>query len=215
MKMTPIILVDDHHIIIDGLKTILSIQQEFEVVATADNGQQALALIDEFPETEIVLADINMPNLKGLELCKILKKQHSHVKVIFLTMHDSQAIIHSALDVEADGYLLKNSDTNVLMESLQKVRDGGTCYDQQILPIIKERISREKWQNKKDFTMLTNRELEILILLTREFTSEEIASKLYISKKKVDNHRASLLEKTGCKSTIGLVKFALSVGIVG
>ncbi|RYD53633.1 MAG: response regulator transcription factor [Sphingobacteriales bacterium] len=129
-------------------------------------------------------------------------------------MYDNEAVINSAIDVEADGYILKNSGRTELLEALHTVRDGGTCYDRKIAPLIRERLHRDRWFDKKDHQELSLREREVLSLIAQERTSAEIARQLYISKKTVDNHRTNLLAKTGSRSTVGLVRYAMSIGLI-
>ena len=126
-------------------------------------------------------------------------------------MHDNPSIIKESIAAEADGYILKNSGKEEFLEAIQRIMNDGTYYSQAILPVIFKIMKNE--QPVARFGPLTSREQEILQLIMQELTSEEIADKLFISKKTVDNHRAHLLEKTACKSTIGLVKFAIQNGI--
>lgn len=207
-----IIIADDHQIVIDGIKSILA-NTSFQIVAEAANGQQAMDMISANPEKyNLLITDISMPLLNGTELCKMVKHSYPQIKVLILSMYSSAPMVKEAILAEADGFLLKNSGKEELLNALHKIMNDGTFYSDEIIPIIFSQIEKEKKQ-KENTSVLTERERQILALIVKEFTSEEIADKLFISKKTVDNHRANILEKTGCRSTIGLVKFALKNGL--
>ncbi len=207
-----IIIADDHQIVIDGIKSILS-NTPYYITAEAANGQQAFDMMSANPERfDVLITDISMPLLTGTELCKMVKHSFPKIKVLILSMYSSAPMVKEAVLAEADGFLLKNSGKEELQNALHKIVNDGTYYSDEIIPIIYNQIEKEKKQ-KENTAMLSEREREILALIVKEFTSEQIADKLFISKKTVDNHRAHILEKTGCKSTIGLVKFALKNGV--
>ena len=163
-------------------------------------------------EYDILITDISMPLLSGTELCKMVKHSFPKIKVLVLSMYSSAPMVKEAVLAEADGFLLKNSGKEELLQALHKILNDGTYYLDEIIPIIYSQIQKEKKQ-KENTSVLSEREIEILALIVKEYTSERIAEKLFISKETVDNHRANILEKTGCRSTIGLVKFALSNGL--
>lgn len=207
-----IIIADDHKIVIDGIKSILS-NTPFSIIAEADNGQQAMDIISSSPEKyDVLITDISMPLLSGTELCKMVKHSFPKLKVLVLSMYSSTPMVKEAVLAEADGFMLKNSGKEDLLNALHKIMNDGTYYSDQVIPIIYSQIDKEKKQ-KENISILTEREREILSLIVKEYTSEQIADKLFISKKTVDNHRTHILDKTGCKSTIGLVKFALKNGL--
>jgi DNA-binding NarL/FixJ family response regulator len=207
-----IIIADDHQIIVDGIKSILQ-GTPYHITAHAANGQQAIDIMASHPDSyDILIADISMPLLSGIELCKWVKARYPNIKVLILSMYSSMAMIKEALLAEADGFLLKNAGKEKLLEALYRIKNHSTYYSDEIIPIIYSQIEKEKQQNAQ-MAVLSEREKEILTLIVREFTSGQIAEKLFISKKTVDNHRARILEKTGCRSTVGLVKFALKNGI--
>lgn len=208
-----LIIADDHQIVIDGIKSILN-DTPYKITAEASDGQQAMDIINASPEKyDLLITDISMPLLSGTELCKMVKHSHPKIKVLVLSMYSSPPMVKEAVLAEADGFLLKNSGKEELITALHKILSDGTYYAEQIIPIIYSQIEKEKIQ-KENISILTKREQEILSLIVNEYTSEEISHKLSISKKTVDNHRAHILEKTGCLSTVGLVKFALRNGLV-
>lgn len=206
-------IADDHQMMIDGIRGMLDKEPAYIIKAEANNGQAAYERIAENPEQyQLLLTDISMPLLSGTELCKMVKAQFPHIQVLILSMYDNPAAVKEAVFAEADGYILKNAGRGELLKALHKIVDGGTYFAQDIVPIIYRQYNKQKLQDEQ-LSQLSAREKEILSLIVKEFTSEEIASKLCISKKTVDNHRANILEKSNCKSTVGLVKFAIKAGL--
>ncbi len=209
-----ILIADDHQIIIDGIKSMLAGTPLLEVMGEAQNGQEALDKIATNPEKfSVLITDVSMPLLSGIELCKSVKDQFPNIKVLILSMYSSAPMIRESISAEADGYILKNAGREELLKALHRIMNDGTYYSEALLPIIYNQISKDHEQ-KQSLSVLSDRESEILTLIVREYTSEEIAGKLSISKKTVDNHRANILEKTNNKSTIGLVKYALKNGML-
>lgn len=208
-----ILLVDDHQIILDGVKSILSSQSKYSVKSTALNGQEALLFIEKEPDGyDIVISDISMNMVNGFELCKIIKQNHPEITVVMFSMYNDVQHVKKALECEADGYILKNTGQTEFINALDTLIDKGTYFTQEIVPLLfKEiRMKRPNIPNVK----LTQRETEVLSLILEELTSKEIAEKLFISKQTVDTHRMSLMEKTGSRSVIGLIKFAISNNLV-
>ena len=208
-----ILLADDHQIILDGIKGMLAGDAHYHIAATAPDGQHAMEMISAAPDSfDVLLTDISMPLLSGIDLCRMVKAAHPRILVIVLSMYSSIAAVQDAVMAEADGYILKSSGKDELLKALHKVTNGGTYYTESLLPIIYGQFQKAKTKEEVQ-RMLSDRELEILALIVKEKTSEEIGAELFISKKTVDNHRAHILEKTGCKTTVGLVKWAIKNGV--
>ena len=208
-----ILIADDHQMILDGINDMLAAEQTFRVVATVLDGQFALEKIEAQPHAyNVLITDISMPRLSGIDLCRKVKSSFPHIHVLVLSMYSSSEAVQEAVMAEADGYLLKNSGKQELLTALHRITQGGTYFSEAILPIIYKQYQKSKIKDEM-LHQLSARELEILLLIIKEQTSEEIAHSLFISKKTVDNHRANILEKTGCKTTIGLVKWAIRNGI--
>lgn len=209
MDKPKIIIADDHEIVIDGIKSMLGTDPRFEIVGQALNGQEVLSLLLNRPNCcDIIIADVSMPVMTGVELCRKIKQDYPAIKVLILSMYSSPAVVRDCIHAEADGYVLKNAGKEVLVEALNIVCNHGTYYSEEIIPILSQQASKESREREQQAS-LSKREQEVLALIVEEYTSEEIASTLFISKKTVDNHRASILNKTNCKSTIGLIKFAI------
>lgn len=210
---TNIIIVDDHQLVIDGLKSMLANEKNYVIKGEALNGQQALEMITAKPEEfQLVVTDITMPLMSGIELCKIIKEQFPHIKVLVLSMHNSISVVKDALNAEADGYLLKNTGQDEFIKAIERVLGDGTYFSQDILPIILNLFQKEKKETLKN--SLTQREKEVLELIVQEYTSKEIAEKLFISKQTVDTHRINIMQKTDCKTLVGLIKYAIQSGYI-
>lgn len=211
-KSISILIADDHQMVIDGLCSMLQTQPDYLVAGQANNGLDAFDMIMARPDQyKILLTDINMPLLSGTELCKMVKSQFPHIQVLILSMYNNATAVKEAVFAEADGYILKNAGREELLKALHRIVDGGTYFSQDIIPLIYNQYHQQKNQDEQ-LALLSVREKEVLALIVKEFTSGEIAEKLFISKKTVDNHRQHILEKTDCKTTVGLVKFAVELG---
>lgn len=208
-----ILIADDHQMMIDGIKDMLSKNDNYNVIAEANNGQMAYELIAANPDKfQVLLTDISMPLLTGTALCKMIKNEFSHIQVLILSMYNNATAVKEAVFADADGYILKNAGRSELLKALHRITDGGTYFSQDIVPIIYNQYHQQKKRDDQ-LAALSPREKEIISLIVKEFTSDEIAKKLFISKKTVDNHRQNLFVKCNCKSTVGLVKFAIRNGL--
>lgn len=208
-----ILVADDHQMMIDGIKDILASQDTYMVAAEANNGQTAYEVLAANPSRyQLLLTDISMPLLSGTQLCKMVKNEFPHIQVLILSMYNNATAVQEAVFAEADGYILKNAGKAELLKAVHRITNGGTYFSQDIVPLIYKQYHQEKIRSEQ-LSQLSLREREILSLIVKELTSEEIAQKLFLSKKTVDNHRQNILEKTGCKSTVGLVKFAIKLGL--
>jgi len=207
-----ILLVDDHQLVIDGIKSMLANNSGYVVADEANNGEDAFGLIANNPgKYQLVITDISMPILSGTELCKMIKQQYGNIQVLILSMYNNIQAVKEAINAEADGYILKNAGKKELLTALYRIANNGTYFSEAIVPLIYKQYHKQKHSDQQ-LSQLTEREKEILALIVKELTSEEIGEKLFISKKTVDNHRQHILEKTNCKSTVGLVKFAIKLG---
>lgn len=210
---TNILVVDDHQLVIDGLKSMLASEKNYIVKDEALNGQQALEMITAKPDAyQLVITDITMPLMSGIELCKIIKEKFPNIKVLILSMHNSITIVKDALNAEADGYMLKNTGQEEFIKAIERVLGDGTYFSQDILPIILNLFQKEKKETLRN--TLTQREKEVLELIVQEYTSKEIADKLFISKQTVDTHRINIMQKTDCKTLVGLIKYAIQSGYI-
>lgn len=207
-----ILIVDDHQMFIDGLKSLLRKQETFVVVAEALNGHEAIEIIEK-QQIDIVLSDISMPLMTGIELTKIIKQKHPEIKVIIISMHNDSSVVSEIINSEAEGYILKNTGKKELFDALTKVANNGTYYSSDVLSVMMQTMKTDK-KTTDEIKQLSEREIEILKLIVEEFSSEQIAEKLFISKRTVDTHRINILSKTNSKTLVGLIKYAVRNNLI-
>jgi DNA-binding NarL/FixJ family response regulator len=211
MMPIKVALVDDQTLFLKGLRLILTEYPEIEIVIEADNGTDFLLAVDD-TLPDVVLLDLKMPGMDGIEVAEVLKKKAPSVKIILLTMHDDERFIQHVLSIGANGYLLKNEEPTILREAIQKVMTQEFYLNDYVakalLNNIKRPVSEQQTPPQKHFT-LTPREKEILQLICQELTTNDIAEQLFISTRTVEGHRQNLLEKTGVRNTAGLVIYAM------
>lgn len=210
MDDVKLFLVDDHKMIREGLKNFLSDNKDFEIVGEAENGVDCLRQLEDL-DVNIVLTDLNMPEMDGLELTKRIKEVKPELKVIALTMMGESQHIKQMLAEGAVGYLLKDCSEEELVTAIRNVHQGGTYYSPEVTNIILNNIRKIKPVSSKVVTdmPLTDREKEVLHLILKEYSNKEIADTLFVSVRTVDAHKRNLLDKTGSKNVAGLVLYAI------
>ena len=213
--MITIAIADDEALFRKGMKLILNSYEDLDVNLEAENGTdliQQLEALSSLPD--ILLLDLKMPEMNGVDAAKILRDKFSELKIIVLSTHFSRAFIINMIELGASSYLPKNSEPEEVVETIRAVYSKGFHYNMQVLEFIRENmISKNKPKAQFPFE-LTTREKEILQLICEQQTTPEIASKLFISPRTVDGHRNNLLSKLGCKNVAGLVVFALQNQVV-
>jgi DNA-binding NarL/FixJ family response regulator len=206
--MINILIADDHQLLIDGIKAALAGSPDISVVGEANNGYQVLERLDAGLPVNIILMDINMPKLDGLNATKLVHKKHPQVKVIALSQYDEKRFVKQMVKNGASGYLLKDSSREVLEEAIKTVQNGESYFCERLsIRLINQELKIEDEANAL-FPKVTDRELEILRHIGRELSSQEIADKLFISFHTVESHRANLMSKAGVKNTAGLIRWA-------
>ena len=211
-KNCRLILVDDHQMFLDGLESIISSQTEFQIVATAKNGRQALREIEQH-KPDVVLTDLNMPEMDGLELVKLIKSKFPDIKILVLSMLKDRETVSNIMEAEAEGFVLKNANKADLIVAIKAVFNGETYYSNEIMSIMLTKYQK-KVKKEEAKQLLTSRELEILQLVAEELTSEKIADQLFISTRTVETHRRNILAKTESTTLIGLLKYAVRNDLV-
>ncbi len=202
------LIVDDHQVLIDGIKSILNTVEDIVVVGEAQRGQQALKLVQDL-EVDLVLLDINMPEMDGMETCKRLLENRPQLKVIALTMHQEYTFIQNMLDQGAHGYLLKSSGRDEIILAIRHVHNNRSYLNSDVTTTLLEGMRRKKNSDqRKSSIRLTNRENEVLHLIVKGLTTSEIANKLFVSTTTAETHRKNLLRKLDVRNTAGLVRVA-------
>lgn len=210
MAAKTIMLVDDHKIIRDGLKLYFEDSEEYDVAAEAENGKQALEIL-ESREFDLVITDISMPEMDGITFTQNLRQTKPDQKIMALTMMGENQHIKHMLSAGVNGYILKNSNRSEIFKAIETILNGENYYSGEVTKIIMDSMSGKKKPTQRLTleTPLTNREKEVLKLIVKEHSNQEIADALFISVRTVDAHKRNLLEKTGCKNIAGLVVYAL------
>ncbi|WP_102026677.1 response regulator [Salirhabdus sp. Marseille-P4669] len=219
-----IVLIDDHKLFREGIKRILDFEEDFEVVAEGDDGNQAIELVRTY-HPDVVLMDINMPTINGVEATKNLMMQFPDVKIIILSIHDDETYVTHALKTGAQGYLLKEMDTDELIDAIKVVKNGGSYLHPKVTHnLVREyqrlangtsHISGTKIvEYRKPLHLLTRRECEVLQLLVDGKSNRGIAEALYISEKTVKNHVSNILQKMNVNDRTQAVVLAIKNGWV-
>ncbi|RFP63560.1 DNA-binding response regulator [Hymenobacter lapidiphilus] len=213
--MIRVFIVDDHTLIRDGLRTLLAADPLFEVVGEAGNGQQLLDQLPTVP-TDVVLLDLNMPVLDGLATTHRLREEYPDLRILLLSMLTHERTIGEALAAGAHGYVLKNADKYEVVAALQGVAAGKRFLCSEIGLGLLEKVLLQvpTAPGPAPGLSLTHREREILLLVADGLTNQEIADQLFTSRRTVESHRQSLLEKTGARNTPALVKYAMEWGLL-
>jgi len=219
-KTINILLADDHHLVRDGIKSLLEKYNEFNVVGEGADGTAIIRILETTEKrVDLILTDINMPNMSGLELSEKIASQYSSVKVLMLSMLDHEKYVSQALQAGAKGYLLKSVNEEELIFAIKQVMSNSfyVCSEltHQLLSKSLFRASGIKSKTnsgvKVDFT---TREIEILELIAEGYTNLEIADRLFTSKRTVEGHRLQMITKTGVRNTAALVKFCITNGVL-
>ncbi|MBM7551442.1 two-component system response regulator DegU [Thalassobacillus pellis] len=224
MMTTKIVLIDDHKLFREGVKRILDFEASFEVVAEGDDGDTAVHLIEQ-NDPDVVLMDINMPNMNGVEATAELIKRYPDLKVIILSIHDDENYVTHALKTGAQGYLLKEMDSDALIEAIKVVSDGGSYLHPKVTHnlVAEYRRLSETTDNsqslraieyRKPLHLLTRRECEVLQLLADGKSNRGVAESLYISEKTVKNHVSNILQKMNVNDRTQAVVTAIKNGWV-
>ncbi|MFJ8257638.1 response regulator [Peribacillus asahii] len=222
---TNIVIIDDHQLFREGVKRILDFEASFDVVAEGDDGSEAMNLVENY-HPDVVIMDINMPNVNGIEATQQLIQQYPETKVIILSIHDDENYVQHALKTGAQGYLLKEMDADALIEAVRVVADGGSYLHPKVTHnLVKEyrRLVSDENANqdtihapeiRRPLHLLTRRECEVLQLLADGQSNRAIGETLYISEKTVKNHVSNILQKMNVNDRTQAVVLAIKNGWV-
>ena len=215
--MIKIALIDDHELFRKSLSTLLSFSTNFNVVYDTNDGLAFLEYIKE-NDVDVLLLDIQMPIINGFELCKILKRLQPEIKILIVSQLNSKEVIHHVMTCGANGFFSKNSSPNLLENAIENIIENDYYFDDELGIVIKDAIL---WERREGYTLdfsesiyLSDREIEIINMACVEMSSKEIANKLCISTRTVENHRKRIMEKTRAKNFIGVILFALKINAI-
>ncbi|NVO03241.1 MAG: response regulator transcription factor [Bacteroidetes bacterium] len=210
-KKIRVFIVDDHSIFRKGLRMQLKEIKIAELIGEAADGKELLEFIESNSEIDIILLDIKMPVMTGIEAATIIKSKFPNIKIIGLSMFDDEEYFQNLLEAGAEGYLLKNVGKEELERAIISVYKGNNYYSTEMFPILTKKFTTKKDHEEIEIpeNLLSKRELEILQLITEGHTNHEIAEILFISQRTVDGHRNNILSKTGAKNTVSMVTAAI------
>jgi DNA-binding NarL/FixJ family response regulator len=217
MQMIQVLLAEDHNIVRNGIKMLLASDKEINVAGEATNGREALDFIANNETVDVILADINMPELDGISLIKEVKLINPDIRVVILSMHDNEKYVSQAFIEGASGYLLKSVSADEMIFSLKHVHGGGKYLCSELSMNMLGKLSQKNVNSIADnvsnieFSM---REIEVLHLIADGLTNSEMSEKLFLSKRTIEGHRQSLIEKTNSKNTAALIRYAVLNGII-
>ncbi len=213
MNPITILLADDHDVVRKGMKMLLEDETDVKVIGEASDGLEAIEKIKTLMPNVVIL-DLTMPRMTGIEAAKIISEEYPEVKILIFSMHNNREYIVSSVENGANGYLLKDTGKEELMKAIKVVSDGRKYFPPEISEVIIDELLA-KTANSQDnsgkpiFQKITPKEKQILGMIVQGFNSREIADKLFLSIRTVDNHRANMMKKTKAKNTADLVMMAI------
>ncbi|MBN2521495.1 MAG: response regulator transcription factor [Bacteroidales bacterium] len=216
MAQIKVMVADDHKMFREGIKALLEKEKNITVVSEANDGEEVFMKLSEKP-VDLILLDISMEGMNGIEIAKKVCDQFPDVKILALSMHSEINYITSMLEAGATGYILKNTGKEEMITAIKTVASGDSYFSNEVSVKLIQNLNKKSLQPGLKDTKeipLTKREIEILQLIVQEYSNPEIAKKLFISIRTVDTHRRNLLEKLGVKNTAGLVKYAIKHGLI-
>lgn len=208
-----VMIADDHSMVREGIKQLLELDGDIIVKAEANNGKQCIELLDE-KQTDVLLLDINMPNMNGLQVLQYIREAKKKVKVLILTIHNEVEYLVRAVEIGVDGYVLKDSDSSVLKKAIFTVYRGETFIQPELAPMLKAKMDEKVNQLNNIDDALTKREIEVLKLLAEGLFNKEIAYMLAISEKTVKNHVSNIFKKINVSDRTQAAVYAIKNNLV-
>ena len=209
--MIKVLIADDHMMFVDGIQSILQNVVDIQVVGRCFDGPSVLEFVKN-QKVEIVLLDVNLPGMSGIEVCKALQSDHPKTKILAISMFNEESYVTEILNHGASGYILKNTGREELIKAIRTVHSGSSYFSKDVTQTIMKGLMKHRQGGKnseKVIPKISRREKEVLKLIAEEFTTQEIADKLFISLKTVESHRSSLLSKMNARNSAGLVRIAM------
>ena len=221
MKKTRLLIADDHSVVRDGLRLVLKSSPEFTIVGEAQDGQEAVDLAQRH-KPDVVIMDISMPRLNGIDATVILKKQNPAIKVVILTVHEEEEYVYQILRAGANGYVLKSAGKKEIFEAIKSAMTGERFFSPGVSNIIIESFVKRAQETTADPGVvaerqgqgLTRRETEVLQFIAQGYTNRKIAETLFLSIRTINTHRTNLMQKLDIHDTARLVRYAIETGLV-
>lgn len=207
-QVIKILITDDHDLIRQGLKRIIGFEEDFSIVGEAENGDKALRLLNTF-KPDVILLDLNMPLMNGIETLKRIKKQWNFIKVIMLTIENDRKTIYEAIDIGADGYMLKDSAGTEIVSAIRMIYAGEKYIDKSLVSLLFSDIKNKAVKNISILDNLSKREVEVLMNISRGLSNKEIGEQLYLSEKTVKNYATNLFRKINVNDRVQATILAL------
>ena len=201
-------IVDDHQLVVDGLRSLLNNEEQYAIVGCSNRPKEVMPMLENL-NVDVLLTDINMPEMTGVELTRNVKRKFPKIKVLALSMFGERQVIKEMIDAGISGYILKNTGKQELLAALAKVSNGQIFFGEEV---TKELM--KSFVNNDEGIRLTNREIEIVRLIENEHNNKKIADLLFISERTVETHRKNIFRKTGTQSIVGLLKYAYEHKII-
>lgn len=211
--MISVLVADDHSIVREGIRHLIEGENDIKVCAEASDGQEVLEMIEQH-NPDIVILDITMPRLSGLETLDRIRTKHPGMKTILLSVHADPPMIQNAVSLGVDGYVLKNARTSEILDAIRAVVRGGSYFSPTVAREIVAQIRDPRPAGEQPFSILSGRERQVLHQIAEGFAAKEIAQQLHISTKTVEAHRTSLMRKLGVRKATELVRYAVRHGLI-
>ena len=215
MKQLKVYIADDHTLFRKAMVNLLRSFERITDVKDAENGKELVTLI-KYEMPDVVIVDLQMPVMDGTETSTIILQKYPEVKIIILTMHDSNKFILHMMDLGVHAFLLKNTEPDELEKAIYAVADKDFYHNELVAAVLRKNVTEKRMSQRPTFQLpeLTEREKEVLLLICQELTMKEIGQRLFLSENTVRNHRVNIMEKVGVNNIVGLVKYAYDTGVV-
>jgi DNA-binding NarL/FixJ family response regulator len=209
--MIKVLIADDHTMFVDGMESILNTESDIQVIGRCGLGKEVVPFLLA-NQTDILLLDVNLPDISGIEIAKMIQEKSLDVKILAISMFNEESYVSEILNHGAKGYILKNTGREELLKAIHVIHEGASYFSKEVTEtIMKGLMNSRKSSNKvtQEIPKISRREKEVLKLIAEEFTTQEIANKLFISLKTVESHRSNLLAKLNARNSAGLVRISI------
>ncbi len=215
MKKTKLFLVEDHELVRKGVRSIIDMDQSIEIIGEYDRSAKAIEALDEGNIPDIILMDISMPEMTGLEASKLIGEKYPDIKIIILSMYKDEEYVMEGLNFNIAGYVVKDSVADEILVAIEKVLADGKFFSREVIDTALNSYKEIKKEKKKaESVQLTKREVEVLNDISNGLKSQEIADKLFISERTVEAHRGNIMKKLHAKNMAELIKKAMNLGLI-